>query len=114
MGIHVGVEREEDIMFEPVSGRTIYTGSLMEVARAVSDAAPGGWVGWELGAQRSWVVLPCARVCFGQMERCQRSELACCTVCTWASSNPAELYLAQGITYSASVDQRAGEHQHDR
>jgi hypothetical protein len=44
MGIHVGLEREEDIVFEPVSGRTIYTGPLMEVARAVSDAAPGGWV----------------------------------------------------------------------
>ncbi|GFH21293.1 guanylate cyclase domain-containing protein, partial [Haematococcus lacustris] len=42
MGMHTGITDPADVVFEPVSGRTIYTGPCMELARAVSDAAPGG------------------------------------------------------------------------
>ena len=44
MGIHCGIENPEDIVFEPVSGRTTYTGPAMDIARAVCDAAPGGGI----------------------------------------------------------------------
>ncbi|GMH38948.1 hypothetical protein BSKO_06846 [Bryopsis sp. KO-2023] len=44
IGVHTGVENADDIEVNDASGRTMYTGQSMSMAKAVSDTAHGGQV----------------------------------------------------------------------
>ncbi len=55
MGIHTGVDHPADVVHDPATGRTLYAGPAMDMARAVADAAAGGGV---LLSSEAFVRLP--------------------------------------------------------